>query len=295
MTGQTRGIAFALLAASFYGLVPNVTRLTYQQGIPALESAVIRTAMVAVVLGCVALFWKQRFTIEKSARLPLLMQALATALVSSCYIASVQFIPVGVAVMVFFTFPVLIALAAPIIEGHKISWALLGLTLLAFAGLAIGIGLDFAGLNVVGLVLAALAACGCAVQFFSGRMLAGKIMPAPLGSLVHFAVFPIVTIAMVLSGDGEMKLLLPSTTPLLAFVVVIVGLCYCAAYFCQMSSVAHAPASVVAPYFNLEPVLTTVIAVLLLGETMTLTRLIGAAMILSALVGTSLLTMKEQA
>lgn len=290
MTEQKRGIGFAILAASIYGFVPNVARVAFEQGIPALESVVVRTLIVAVVLGVAAMLWKQSFRVEASARLPLLAQILATVLVSSCYIASVQFVPVSVAALVFFTFPVLIAVAAPVIEGQPMSWRLIGLALLAFGGLALALGPDFQSFDLRGLLLAGLAAIGCALQFISGRMMAGKIPPAPLAALVHMAVLPAVVLIMLLTGDGNTKIF-AATTPVWTLVVVtLVGIFYCAAYFCQMSAVAHAPSSVVAPYFNVEPVVTTAVAVLLLGETMTYLHMIGGGIVLLALLLTSFVT-----
>jgi drug/metabolite transporter (DMT)-like permease len=97
---------------------------------------------------------------------------------------------------------------------------------------------------------------------------------------------------MILTSDGTTKLLAPSTSGWTVLVVSMVGIFYCAAYFCQMSSVANAPSSVVAPYFNIEPVVTTTIAVLLLGETMTYLHMIGGGMIVAALLATSLIETK---
>lgn len=294
MTGYGRGIGFAILAASIYGLVPNVARLAFDQGIPALESVVVRTLTVIVVLSVTALLLKNSFKVEAAARVPLVLQIIATILVSSCYIASIQFVPVSVSVLMFFTFPVVIALAAPIVEGRSYAWGLIGCAVLAFAGLALAVGPEIQSLDVRGLVLAGLASLGCALQFFSGRMMAGKIKPDALGALVHLAVLPVVMIIMFLTNDGTTKLLSSSTSTGTLLVVSLVGVFYCAAYFCQMSSVAYAPSSVVAPYFNIEPVVTTGIAVLLLGETMTYLHMIGGSMIIMALIATNLLESRVQ-
>jgi drug/metabolite transporter (DMT)-like permease len=293
MTGSSRGIGFALLAASIYGLVPNIARMAFDQGIPALESIVVRTLFVTVVMGVATLVWKLDFKISASARQPLFLQVLATAMVSSCYIAAIQFIPVSIAVMVFFTFPVLIAILAPLAEHRAVSWLSILLAMLAFAGLVVALGPDWQSYDARGLLLAAFAAVGCALQFFAGRSMAGKLKPAPFAALVHLAVLPIVSVAMATTGNGTVQLLAPSTTAYTLLVVSLVGICYCAAYFFQMSSVAHAPASVVAPYFNIEPVVTTAVAMMVLGETMTVGQAIGSAMVLTAVVATRFLTPGE--
>lgn len=284
-----RGIRFAVGAASIYGLVPNVARLAFIQGVPALESVVVRTATVALLLGALAIYWRQGFQVPRPARAGLTLQVLATILVSSCYIAAVQFIPVGVAVLVFFTFPVMIALAAPLVERRSPAPLKVFLALLAFAGLGVALGPAWQGLDGFGLLLAALAALGCALQFFSGRMVAGHISPAPLAAMVHAAVLPFVLAFMLATGHGHVQLLSGGVNGVAIGAVLLVGLSYCAAYFMQMSSVANAPASTVAPYFNIEPVVTTVVAMLLLGEKLTMLHVTGGAMILIAIVATGLL------
>jgi drug/metabolite transporter (DMT)-like permease len=191
---------------------------------------------------------------------------------------------------VFFNFPVIIALLSPLVEGRRPSGVQVALALLAFAGVGISIGPQFAGLDGRGLVLAALSAGGCALQFFSGRMLAGHIAPAPFGALVHVAVLPVVLALMLWAGGGQVQVLAPHTSAMTLLAVVLVGISYCAAYFFQMSSVAQAPASVVAPYFNLEPVVTTVMAVILLGEKLNGLHLVGGGMVLAAIMMTGWLT-----
>ena len=283
MSATHRGIFYALMAASIYGLVPNIARHAFEQGIPALESVVSRTIVVVVILGAFTLVTGGSFHVPKPARAGLALQVLATVMVSSCYIASIQFIPVGIAVLIFFTFPVIIALASPVVEGHAPAPALIALAVLAFAGLAIAIGPQFASLNPFGLVLAALSALGCALQFFSGRMLAGHVQPAPFAVLVHLAVLPVVTVLMLWTGDGHIRLFATSTSIMTLVAVGLVGVSYCAAYFCQMSSVAQAPASVVAPYFNLEPVVTTLVAALVLGEELSNLHVAGGVLVLVAI------------
>ena len=57
---------------------------------------------------------------------------------------------------------------------------------------------------------------------------------------------------------------------------------------CRCNRLRNAPASVVAPYFNLEPVVTTLIAALALGERLTLNQYVGGALVLAALAAASL-------
>jgi drug/metabolite transporter (DMT)-like permease len=64
----------------------------------------------------------------------------------------------------------------------------------------------------------------------------------------------------------------------------VIGLCaiYCVAYAVHMLSLRMAPASVVAPYYNLEPIVTTAAAALILGKRLNLSQYAGGGLVLDA-------------
>ena len=283
-SGYVLGIGFALTAASFYGLVPNFARAAFTQGVPAIETVFLRTSVIAVVLGVVAVLQGQSLVLPRAAWKSFVGQALATFVVSAGYLASVQFIPVGLAVIIFFAFPVIIVLVSPLVEGHAPSFARIGIAMLAFMGLGIAVGPGFEALDIRGVLLAAAAALGCALQFFTGRALAKYVSPAAFGSLVHLAIWPLVLSVVLYAGSGQMQILGPSVSTMGLWFAAAVCLAYVGGYFFHMSSLKAAPASVVAPYFNWEPILTTIISGLLLGETLKPNQYGGGALVLAALV-----------
>ena len=291
-THPKRGIILALAAAASYALVPNFARFAFLAGVPALETVLVRTLVVVVVLGLAALLLGYRLVLRRAAWPSFALQCLATLVVSTCYIGSLQYISVGLSVLIFYTFPILVVLAAPVVEGRRPSVYAIGLAVLAFLGLAIAIGPSFSQLNPLGLILAAAGAVGCATQSFSGRMVSQHADPTVFGALVHLAMVPAVVGLVTVTGDGGFHLTQGlSLATLLA--VLLVGLSYCAGYFLQMSAVKAAPTSTVIPFFNLEPVMTTAIAFLLLGETLTMQHLTGAAMVVVALLATSFLAYRD--
>jgi drug/metabolite transporter (DMT)-like permease len=279
------GVALALLASLFYGNVPILARQAFVHGIPALESVLARTLFISILLGVLALLRRETLSLPKEGRKAFLLQALATLIVSSCYLASVQFIPVAISVIIFFAAPLIVLLLSPMIEGHAPGWQRLLVGFLGFIGLYLAIGPNSATLNPIGLSLAAIAAFGYALQFFSGRMLSRYLEPAAFGSLVHIAIFPIIVIIVMVVEQGHLVLAQPDTLGNTAFIFASsVCLAYAFGYLFHMSSLAAAPASVVAPFFNLEPIITLTISVLILGEHLTTSQYAGAFTVLAALV-----------
>jgi drug/metabolite transporter (DMT)-like permease len=278
------GIICALAAAGLYGLMPNFVRAAYLSGIPAVEATFFRTLVIAIVLAVVAALRRESFFIPAVARPAFAAQSIATLAISICYLVSVQFIPVGLAVTIFFTFPVLIMLVSPIMEHHTPGVIPLMIALLAFAGLYLALGPSFSSLDPRGLLLAAAASIGAVVQFYSGRALSKHMTPAVFGSLVHLGILPFTLAIALLVSHGSLQML-PGGTGTSTGILFLCGVAavYVIAYLLQMLSLRFAATSRVAPFYNLEPVMTTIVAGLLLGERLEPAQYAGGGLVLVAL------------
>ena len=295
MTKRTElGIACALSAATLYGIVPNFARGAFVNGVPAVEVTFLRTSLVAVFFAILAITRNDSFRVPRAAVSSLAGQATATLVVSVGYIASVQFIPVGLAVIIFFTFPVLIMLAAPLVEGDSPSARRAAIAVFAFAGLAIAVGPSFESLDLRGILLAAAAAAFCALQFFSGRALSTHMSPPAFGSLVHIIIWPATLLIALYAGGGTLKLFSGGTATGFGYAFSFgVGGLYVMSYLTQMLSLRFAPASIVAPYFNLEPIVATLAAALFLDERLAVNQYAGGGMILAALLASSIVGLRK--
>ena len=198
------------------------------------------------------------------------VQCVATLVISVGYLASVQFIPVGLAVIIFFSFPVLIMLAAPLVEGsfagagaHRASPSS------PSPGLAVAMGPSFDDLDIRGHPAGGRRRCGRRAAVLFRPLHLRYMTPAVFGSLVHLAILPATLLVALYAGDGVTLQILPGGTATAS------GACsscralaavYVVAYMVHMLSLRFAPASTVAPFYNLEPVVTTLVAAVLLGE-----------------------------
>lgn len=286
-TAQVRplaGIGLALVAACGYGFIPPLARLGFENGVPGPEATFFRTSLLVVVFAMVTASAGIRVRIARDAIGGLIAQAGSTAVISISYLVAVQYIPVGLAVLIFFTFPVLILIAAPLVERTAFGWGRLAIALLAFSGLTLAIAPNLDSLDLRGIALAAAAAVAGVVQFFSGRSLSGRVPPIVFGFIVHLAIWP-VTLAVALWWSGGVIRFFPGgDVAFLGYLALVaLGTIYVLIYFVHMQSLAFAPASVVAPFFNLEPVMTTLIAAVMLGERLALNQYAGGALVLVAL------------
>ena len=289
MTGMARGIVFALAAGVVYGLAPPFTRLAFVNGVPPIETAFWRVSVLVLIVGVIALAKGWRLPVPREARLPLGLMIASTASISIGYLGAVQFIPVALTVIVFFTFPIVILLLSPLIEGSRIPLLQLLIGGLAFAGLLIAIGPGTGGTDWRGLALAGLAAAGATTQFFTGRAISGHMDTLKFGLLTHLAIVPIVA-AVIVSLGGEFRSLFDpvSITGTGYLALSVVALSYGAGFFCQMYALKAAPASAVAPYFNIEPITSVAVAALILAEPPEVRELAGGALVLAALMAAGL-------
>ena len=289
------GIAAALTAATFYGTIPNLARAAYMNGVPGIESSFLRTSVIAVVLAIVAVLRGASFAIPSAGWPSFIALCFSTLIISVSYLVAVQFIPVALAVVIFFTFPVIILLSAPLVERHSPGLLRIGIGLLAFAGLALAIGPGFNDLDIRGVMLAAAAALGAVLQFYSGRAISRHLDPAAFGSLVHVTIWLPSLLIVLWLGGGTIRSFGPVVSQMGYVWALALSGSYVGAYFFHMQSLRFAPASIVAPFFNLEPIVTTAIAALVLGEKLAVNQYAGGAMILTALVISSLMSFRQPA
>ncbi len=289
------GIALALGATIFYGQVPVMARLAFLNGIPAVESVLLRTYVIAIVFAAVAAIKHEPIKFTLRALPSFLAQCMATLSVSACYLLSLQYIPVNLAVVIFFAFPIIVLVAAPLVEGHAPTLSRVLVAILAFMGIGISIGLNLGSVSTIGLSLAALSAFGCAFQFFSGRTLSRYMSPIATSSLVHITILPFVFALAYWLQDGDFAVInSPAVTTIGVLAMLGVALGYLGGYFLHMSGLAAAPSSTVVPFFNLEPVVSTVMAGLILNETLAVNQMIGGGIVLFALVLCGIIESRQQ-
>ena len=198
------------------------------------------------------------------------------------YLGAVHYLPVGLAAILFFTFPVIVAIASWVIERRQPRMVELSLVLFAFAGLVLAIGPSFTGLHPIGLLLAMIGAAGAACIFLTGRYAMART--SQLVALVHVNVINALgalglglALGALTFPQGDLPL--AGGWPALIAATVLFGF----AVFFQFGAIRNAGAPRAAMYFNLEPIITLSIAMLVLGERLSPLQFLGGAIVIAAL------------
>lgn len=278
------GIVFALLAATCLGLNVPLARVSYEAGIPSVETVLVRSVIALIAFSCLARMLRLSIAVRPETRPALALLIISSTTVAVGYISAIQFIPVGLAAIIFFTFPVIVVLVSPLVEGGRIGWARLSVCLMAFMGLTLAIGPSFHVLDWRGMALAAFGAISAAVQSFSGRRVSRDMPEIAFSVWVHMFSVPAVLLLASLMGGGSLRLLEQGAIMPGGYAVVLtVGILYVGGYFSLMRALRMAPPPAIAPFFNFEPVVSTLAAAILLGETLSGNQYAGGALVLTAI------------
>jgi drug/metabolite transporter (DMT)-like permease len=208
--------------------------------------------------------------------------------VGVCYLSSVAFIPVTVAAVVFYTFPIFIVLASPFVEGTKLTPTLLGVAAAATIGVVMVVGPAFGGLDWRGLALALGASIATATQFFAAARCRKTGVIAKV-FWIHVLVLP--TAALIGLAAGQLS---PPSTLLaapLAVGMTIGG--YVFGFMLQFLALGRITAVAAGIIYCTEPVVAAVSSALLLGETLSPLQMAGGALVLSAIVANVLLEQRR--
>lgn len=278
-SGDPRGVALTLLCAFSYGVAPAMARLAYDAGAGVLTATTGRFVAGVLGVGLLIALGRRALRLPARANWGALGLGLLSTVTSLGYMGSIFFIPASLAVLVFYTFPLFVAVGARWTEGEPVTWRKLAGVALAFLGLAVALGVRLEQLDPRGLALAGLASFGAAAHVLAishvARWAGGATLPLNLRSMA----VALASNAGLLASQGG-----PSWP---AGAVGWLGLAGTMVFFTGGITLMYAAVARIGPVrasmlLNFEPLVAIVAAVLLLDESFGARQVAGAAMVLGA-------------
>jgi len=286
------GAGLIILAATCFGTLGPLTRAADEAGVSSLTLVTWRAGLGAA---CMLAFIGLRIAggqrpLKRLAELPLRDRAfvpaaaLANAALNLAIFVAFLRISIGLALLVFYTYPAFVALASTIWFGERLDrprWAALGLSLAGMVLVVAGAG-QLGGLDPLGIGLA----------FGAGLAQAFYVMSARHG----FANVPVVQAAAFTMGGGTVLYvvialaigqaagLAQPTESWAAFLPVLLAGVVGAgvATFCFITGIRLLGAPRAAILSTFEPVVGVVLAAVLLAERPTPLQMLGGALIVAA-------------
>ncbi|MFL6123249.1 EamA family transporter, partial [Actinophytocola sp.] len=302
-TTVSRGTTLIVLASVCFGTSGPLVKPAMDAGLSPQQAVSFRIGLAAALLLAFVAVTRPRLLKVRRADLPVLAGYgfIGVATVQLLYFAAVSRIPIGVAMLLEFTSPVLVALWVRFVRRVVLPARMWVGTALAVLGLALvaqvwqGLRLDALGL------LCGIAAALCAAAYFLLGERAGRTI-APLGLVTWGMVIGAVVIALlappwslpgdVMVADADFG---PWDVPVWVLLATCAVVSTALAYLLSLSSLRLLPANVVSVLAVIEPIVATVLAWLLLGQALTAAQVIGAVVLLSGATVVQLASRRPQA
>lgn len=283
-----RGTALIVLASVCFGTSGPFAKPMMNAGMTPQEVAALRIGLAAVIMLVVAgLTQPAVLRIRRDDwRLLLAYGLVGVAGVQVLYFVAVSRIPIGIAMLLEFTAPILVALWVRFVRRTVLpaqAWLGTGLALLGLAMVAeVWEGLR---LDALGLLAGIGAALGAAAYFLLGEH--GVSTLHPLGLVTWGMVVGAVAILFIAPPwtlptgiIGETRKFGPWNPPVWTLLVAITVVSTAMAYLLSISAMRYIPSNVVSVLALCEPVVATIAAWALLGQSLTAVQVVGAAVLL---------------
>ncbi len=289
------GYAMVVSAATLFAVNGSVMKVTLESGLTPLELAQIRhTSAALLFLGFLLAFAPERLRVGRRELIFLVMFGLVgIALQQWLYLVAIEHLPVGVALLIVFTSPLLLALFARFVYREHIRRRVWVALVLCFTGLALVVeiwaGLAFSLVGVTAAVGGALALTAYMLMAERERRhrdaaslsFYGFLVAALLWALLQpLWSFPWNVLGESVSLQGNLSEYSAPVWMLVAFMIVVGTLITFSLLTGSLRHISATRASIVA---TLEPVVATVVAWAWLGETFGPTQLVGGAIVIAGI------------
>ena len=271
------GKLFALLAAMGYGANTTLSRLTYDTGTDPVSLTIYRYAMIAALFAVIVVVTRKSMRVGMKWRY-YLGCVFGMFAISLGHLGAVNYIPVSLAAIVFYTYPLQVIAYRRWINNQPTSWPEGAGFILAFIGLVIALGPDFHHLDWRGIVLAVFGSFGAFVFMISYEAFPDDADPYVCSALIAFGTFGLCC-GILLTG---IELTPPSQSVGWMYLWANAGLTVLALIFTVLA-ISRIGAKGTSLFLNIEPILILILAWIVLSESLTVARWAGALLVVASL------------
>ena len=272
---RRKGLTLAFMAAISLAFITTFAKLTYQNGSTPLTLITFRALTGVVVLLILARLIEGPLKIDKKSLPSLLMAGLGLGMITLGYMSSVAYIPVGLAALIFYLFPLVLLAYEAIRDRQRPGIRRMSAFVLAFAGLALALGPSIENLDPRGVALAFMGGLGTVVLFIAGQKASESMGPLSIGAAANIIILPVMA-GIMFAFDSYA---LPNTD-LGWFALLAACTAYLIGVSTQLAAVRFAKPSEAGLVHNIEPVISIAIAWFVLHEVLSPVQLAGVALVI---------------
>lgn len=208
-----------------------------------------------------------------------LLSAAGYAGSSGFYFVSSQEIGTGLAMVIFFSYPIAVALYSWLVHRHKMTWQTLATLLLMFIGLILLHDFSGQGLSLTGLFFGILSALSYALYIIGSKKFSTVAINSNI--LTMIVCFGCALIFLILSLTSN-SFILPQSTGSWASLLTLGVLVTAVPIQLMLKGLKHVSATRASIISVLEPLVTVIVGLIFLNESVTYLQFIGGFLILSS-------------
>ncbi|MEE2746104.1 MAG: DMT family transporter [Pseudomonadota bacterium] len=272
------GILLALFAAVCFALSNTLASLAYTGGLTPITMSATRFILPAIILFLILLIRREPILLPSKLGLACICLGVITSIYTLALLSAIERLPVPIAILVFYLFPILTGVFLALFGWEKLTRARIISAFVAFFGLALALGVSFEKLDGEGLAYAATAAIGMAlVSAISNYLIKGE---DPRQATMYMAATAVIVMIILVIGWLEFQMPKDETG--------WVGFClsnilYAIAMILFFYAISAIGAGSTTFYVNIEPLVVTFAAFVFLDQVLVPLQFIGIVVVVGAL------------
>jgi drug/metabolite transporter (DMT)-like permease len=272
------GAGLALLSSLGFSALTIFAVLSYREGANSLAAVLVRFPGAIIVL--IVLLLVSGVSMRLKRRDMLVCWGLGALVGGQSYTLYESFavIPVGLTMVIFYIYPLIVGVVAGMTGQDRIGPALGVALAIAFAGLVLVFKVSGADLTFEGAAFAVLSACFWAAMTLLSVRVIRECDPRAASLHMQIAAAAIFLVVWLVSGGVELP---RSTAGWLTFLAM--PLCYAVAITAFFGAVAKIGSIRASLIMNVEPITTISLGFVVLGQVLTAWQLAGAALVIGAI------------
>ncbi|MDR7867468.1 MAG: DMT family transporter [Sporomusaceae bacterium] len=278
MNQYYKGVALVFLSALGFSLLPIFAIFAYREGANVLTILFLRFSFAALFLFAYLALKKQPVAVSR--RQLALLFALGGVLYSaqsSLFFGSLRYIPASLTSLLLYTFPIIVAILASIVDKEKLTRDNLLAITFAMTGLVFVLGASPSAVDITGILMALGAAVVYSVYLVLGARVVRELSPTVTTAFVaSFAALSLLTAGT--AGGALNFALSPAAWLAVAGIVAFATIMAMLTLFRGLELIGPTRSSILS---MLEPLLTFAFSALLFGDRFTALQLAGGVAVLA--------------
>jgi drug/metabolite transporter (DMT)-like permease len=281
---RSSGTLMCLASGAAFGAMAIFGKLAYGQGATVGTLLAVRFVLAALLFWVLVIAGGGLRELRRLGRrelgIALGLGACGYALQSGCYFAALERIDASLLSLLLYTFPAIVAAAAVLLGRERMSARRLAALALASGGLVLVLaGAGAGALDPLGVALGIGAALVYSTYILVSETVVGRMPPMLLSALVSTGAALSLT-----TGSATLGQLHPGAVSLagwgwLASIAVVSTVAAISLFFAGLRRAGPTSASILS---TVEPVVTTLLAFVVFGETLSAVQVLGGMLVLAA-------------